>query len=154
MIKKVLPEEVPISLLLEADPDKKSIASYLDGSDCYVVEENGQTVAACVLKAISSSDIELFNISVSPSRQGEGLGKDLLSQVIERVKADKCYRQMVLGTGTFGYQLTFYQKLGFRVTGVLRNHFLDNYPEPIFEHGLQHKDMLRLSITLNPEREE
>ncbi len=31
---------------------------------------------------------------------------------------------------------------------VIKDHFLDNYPEPIFETGIQHKDMLRLYIQL------
>ena len=29
-----------------------------------------------------------------------------------------------------------------------RDFFLRNYPEPVFEHGIQHKDMLRLEINL------
>ncbi|CDI94197.1 IAA acetyltransferase [Pseudomonas aeruginosa PA38182] len=53
-----------------------------------------------------------------------------------------------LGTGTFGYQLAFYQRVGFRVDKVVKNYFLDNYDQPIYEMGIQHKDMLRLSLIL------
>jgi hypothetical protein len=50
------------------------------------------------------------------------------------------------GTGTFGYQLAYYQREGFRVSAIDRNFFLDNYPEPIYENGIQHKDMPRLTL--------
>jgi hypothetical protein len=53
-----------------------------------------------------------------------------------------------LGTGTFGYQLSFYQRFGFRVDSVWKNHFINNYDDPIFEDGIQLKDMLRLTLKL------
>ncbi|SKA64261.1 hypothetical protein SAMN02745132_03842 [Enterovibrio nigricans DSM 22720] len=60
----------------------------------------------------------------------------------------KGIRRIELGTGSFGYQLTYYQRLGFRVDRIIKNHFLDNYAEPICENGIQHKDMLRLYLEL------
>jgi len=53
---------------------------------------------------------------------------------------------MEVGTGTFGYQLAFYQRHGFRVTAIDRDFFVQNYPEPIFEDGIQLHDMLRLTL--------
>jgi hypothetical protein len=64
--------------------------------------------------------------------------------------ANKKVNRVELGTGTFGYQLAYYQRIGFRVESVLKDHFLANYPEPIFENGIQLKDMLRLYIELEP----
>ena len=57
--------------------------------------------------------------------------------------------RIVLGTGTFGHQLKFYQRNGFRVDSVEKNFFLDNYSDPIYEDGIQHKDMLRLSLAIS-----
>ena len=54
-----------------------------------------------------------------------------------------------MGTGTFGYQLAFYQRQGFRATGIDRDFFVKNYPEPIFEDGIQLFDMLRLTLRLS-----
>ncbi|GAK84499.1 hypothetical protein JCM19238_2066 [Vibrio ponticus] len=34
---------------------------------------------------------------------------------------------------------------------IVKDHFLLHYSEPIFEHGIQHKDMLRLALTLEGE---
>ncbi len=53
---------------------------------------------------------------------------------------------MEVGTGSFGYQLAFYQRHGFRVTSIDRDFFARNYPEPIFEDGIQLFDMLRLTL--------
>ncbi|AWE68994.1 putative iAA acetyltransferase [Pseudomonas aeruginosa] len=44
--------------------------------------------------------------------------------------------------------MAFYQRVGFRVDKVVKNYFLDNYDQPIYEMGIQHKDMLRLSLIL------
>ena len=60
----------------------------------------------------------------------------------------KSIKRLELGTGTFGYQLAYYQRHGFRVESVVRDHFLINYSQPIYEDGIQHRDMLRLIIEL------
>ena len=48
-------------------------------------------------------------------------------------------------TGSFGDQLVFYQRAGFRVTGIVRDFFLKHYTTQLWERGVQHRDMLRLS---------
>ncbi|MBB3060531.1 hypothetical protein [Microbulbifer rhizosphaerae] len=55
-------------------------------------------------------------------------------------------QRLEVGAGTFGYQLTFYQRQGFRVERIDKNFFLKSYPEPIVENGIQHGDMLRLTF--------
>ncbi|CAM3505720.1 GNAT family N-acetyltransferase [Parendozoicomonas haliclonae] len=134
-------------LLLEADPSEDVVNGYLADSWCFVAKEGADVVAACVVQPLATSHAELMNIAVWPDRQQEGIGSRLLRTVLEVVKA-KGIQKLELGTGTFGHQLTFYQRLGFRVDAVIKDHFLDHYLEPIFESGIQHKDMLRLSIVL------
>ena len=90
---------------------------------------------------------QLYNIAVCPSAQKRGVGTALLRHVIEEARG-KGVSRLVLGTGTFGYQLAFYQRAGFRVDAVIKNHFVDNYDEPIFDSGIQLKDMLRLVLEL------
>ncbi|MDA3948255.1 MAG: hypothetical protein PF508_03430 [Spirochaeta sp.] len=55
---------------------------------------------------------------------------------------------VVQSRGTFGYQLAFYQRHGFRVTSIDHDFFVNNYPEPIFEDGIQLFDLLRLTLQL------
>ncbi|MEM8859328.1 MAG: GNAT family N-acetyltransferase [Chloroflexota bacterium] len=144
---EVSPEVVPLALFLEADPSESSINSYLAGSWCFAAQQGKQIIGACVAKTIGEGCAEIFNISVLPSTQGKGIGTKLLKFVLDELK-QKGVQRVELGTGAFGYQLTYYHRLGFRVGEVIQNHFLDNYAEPIFENGIQHKDMLRLYLDL------
>lgn len=144
---QIAPEIVPLSLLLEADPDVEKIKTYLSNSLCFAATQGANLVGVCVFKKQSSLCIELMNIAVTPSHQALGIGSKLLSFAISELKQSDFLR-IELGTGTFGHQLGFYQRLGFRVDSIIKNHFLDNYSKPIFENGIQHKDMLRLVLSL------
>jgi hypothetical protein len=55
---------------------------------------------------------------------------DLWTDTIKKL-VDSGEKRIELGTGSFGYQLMFYQRIGFRVENVWRDHFIDNYDEPI-----------------------
>lgn len=137
----------PLDLLLEADPSIEQVQKYLSDGDIYTVLSDGKTVGVCVLQPRSDGTFELMNIAVDPSHQANGIGRQLLQFVIAQSKKKQA-KSLVLGTGTFGYQLAFYQREGFRVVGIEKDFFLDNYNEPVIENGIQHKDMLRLELTL------
>ncbi|WP_120512636.1 GNAT family N-acetyltransferase [Photobacterium salinisoli] len=151
--------QIPMSLLLEADPSEACIQRYLHQAYCLaaVVDgelgelgesvAQGEIIGVCVAKLIAENTYEVFNLAVYPAFQQQGIGSQLLSALLSRLK-EQGVQSVLLGTGTFGYQLTFYQRLGFRVEGVIRDFFLDHYDEPIFEQGIQHKDMLRLRLDL------
>lgn len=141
------PDFVPMPLLLIADPSEQNVRTYLRGARCIAAKDEGTTVGICVLNTIDDGALEIFNIAVSPEAQGQGVGSTLLCHVIELCRAEGV-RRIELGTGTFGYQLAFYQRQGFRVEGVIRDFFLDHYDEPVMEMGIQHKDMLRLGLDL------
>lgn len=147
-IKEISSDLVPKKLLLEADPSIERINQYLKDSLCYVAVFQKEIVGVCILKPIDKFRIELFNIAVLPENQKSGIGSQLLKFVIDNVK-EKNFESVELGTGTFGYQLTFYQRFDFRVNSILKDHFINNYDEPIFENGIQLKDMLRLILKLS-----
>lgn len=146
---EVRQHELPMDLLLEADPSPQSIHAYLDGAWCFVARLDGEIAGACVAKPIAGDCAEIFNIAVQPCMQQRGIGSGLLRFVLAELAAKRVHR-VELGTGAFGHQLTYYQRLGFRVDAVWKDHFLEHYPEPVIENGIQHKDMLRLSIDLEP----
>jgi len=145
--KQIENRDVPISLLLEADPSKDSILSYLPESWCFAAVDQNQIVGACVVKPLSPTLAEIYNLAVFPTHQAKGVGSQLLKFVLSELPC-KGIKRVELGTGTFGYQLTYYQRAGFRVDAVIKDHFLQNYAEPIFENEIQHKDMLRLYIEI------
>lgn len=137
--------EIPIELLLEADPSEETIASYLEGAWYFAAKRNEKVIGACIAKPINTGTAEIFNIAIYPQFQQQGVGSGLLRFALNELKT-KNMQRVELSTGTFGYKLIYYQRHGFRVDRVVKNHFLDNYPEPIFENGIQHQDALRLYV--------
>ncbi|KEQ17108.1 GCN5 family acetyltransferase [Endozoicomonas numazuensis] len=135
---------------MEADPSEECIQKYLKDSWCYAALEDDTVIGICVVKPENNKLAELFNIAVSPDCQAKGTGSKLLKFTLDSLK-NKGVQRVELGTGTFGYQLAFYQRQGFRVDSIRKNFFLDHYVEPIFEQGIQHKDMLRLVCDLTVE---
>lgn len=146
-IKETSPDLLPKKLLLEADPSIDRINLYLADSICYAAAIRNEVVGVCVLKPIDRNCYELFNISVYPEYQKKGIGSQLLRHALENLKKRNA-ESVELGTGTFGYQLTFYQRFGFRVDSIWKDHFINNYDEPIFENGIRLRDMLRLRLKL------
>jgi ribosomal protein S18 acetylase RimI-like enzyme len=145
LIKSVPSAEAPLDLLLVADPSLDTIRRYLEHSICHVATVEGETMGTYVIQPIGDDVHELMNIAVSPAHQRKGIGARLLDHAIATVR-EAGARRLELGTGTFGYQLTFYQRAGFRVVAVERDYFLSHYDEPIYENGIQHKDRLRLAL--------
>lgn len=146
------PDQLPLALLLEADPAEQRIAAYLPGAWGFAAlagNEMNEVVGACVAGLVGEQAAEIFNIAVAPNRQQQGIGSGLLRFVLTNL-AGKGVHRVELGTGSFGHQLTYYQLHGFRVDGVIKDHFLIHYPEPLMEQGIQHRDMLRLSLALDP----
>lgn len=143
------PNQLPRVLLLEADPAEQRIAAYLPGAWGFAALAGNEVVGACVANLVGVQTAEIFNIAVAPNHQQQGIGSGLLRFVLTSL-AEKGVFRVELGTGSFGHQLTYYQRHGFRVDGVIKDHFLIHYPKPLMEHGIQHKDMLRLSLMLEP----
>jgi ribosomal protein S18 acetylase RimI-like enzyme len=108
----------------------------------------GQIIGVYVLLPTRPETIELVNIAVDEKQKGKGIGKQLVLHAIENAK-QQGYKTMEIGTGNSSIrQLALYQKCGVRITGVDRDFFVKHYPEPIFENGIQCRDMIRLSQEL------
>jgi ribosomal protein S18 acetylase RimI-like enzyme len=145
LIQEVPTMDAPMELLLLADPSEDKVRSYLPRSQCFVASSDGVVVGACVVQPLDAGAYELMSIAIQPAHQQSGYGTVLLKWVIEFFRKSGA-SQIEVGTGTFGYQLAFYQRHGFRVTAIDRDFFVKNYPEPIFEDGIQLFDMLRLTL--------
>lgn len=143
LIREIPSTDAPVALLLLADPSEDKVRSYLPGSRCFIASSGGDIVGACVVLPLGAGAYELMNIAVEPGQQRSGHGTALLKWVIGFFRRSGASR-IEVGTGTFGYQLAFYQRLGFRVAGIDHGFFVNNYAEPVFEDGIQHFDMLRL----------
>lgn len=147
-IEQVDCQDLPLALLLSADPCPDQIARYLAVGTGWRVRRSDQTLAAAILMPHTEQTWELMNIAVQPQQQGRGLGAQLLQALIAFLRARQA-QQLLVGTGAFGYPLTFYQRAGFRVMRIEHDYFLRHYAQPLFEDGIQHKDRLILSLALS-----
>jgi len=145
-IQEIPTTDAPMELLLLADPSEDKVRSYLPRSKCFVALSSGVVIGACVVQPLGTGIYELMSIAVHADHQRSGYGTALLKWVIDFYRECGASR-IEVGTGTFGYQLAFYQRQGFRVTGIDHDFFVSNYQEPVFEDGIQLLDMLRLTLT-------
>lgn len=149
MIRKLQPDEAPpMDLLLLADPSRKIIEAYLTRAECFVMENQNQLIGAYVLLPTRPETIELVNIAVQEYFQNKGIGKQLIRHALERAK-EQGFQTIEVGTGNSSMsQLAFYQKCGFRITGVDKDFFIEHYEEELMENGIPCRDMIRLSKSL------
>ncbi|MCI3028240.1 GNAT family N-acetyltransferase [Desemzia sp. C1] len=149
MIRKLQPDEAPpMDLLLLADPSRKIIEAYLTRAECFVMENQNQLIGAYILLPTRPETIELVNIAVQENFQNKGIGKQLIRHALERAK-EEGFQTIEVGTGNSSIaQLAFYQKCGFRITGVDKDFFIEHYEEELMENGIPCRDMIRLSKSL------
>ena len=83
-IAEITPSEVPMELLLLADPLEEAIKRYLHQSRCFAAHDKGSIVGACVIKPIYEGALELMNIAVSPSVQQHGVGTSCLGMLSKK----------------------------------------------------------------------
>jgi aminoglycoside 6'-N-acetyltransferase I len=144
-VRQLLKDEpIPIDLLLLADEEIQAIERYIHQSDIFVVETNGRIVGVYALYAIDENTVEIKAIAVDESYQNQGIGKLMLKDSEVKAK-EKGYRVIIIGTPTVAQQqLAIYQKAGFELFDVKRDFFITHYTKPIFENGVQLKDMAML----------
>lgn len=146
LIRKLNVHEIPpFELLLLADPSQEMVEEYLAIGECRVAEMAGEIVGVYVLARLDVETTELMNVAVHERLHGQGIGKRLIGDAIQTARK-LGYQSLEVGTGNSSIgQLALYQKCGFRVEGVIKDFFIDNYDEEIFENGIQCRDMIRLT---------
>jgi ribosomal protein S18 acetylase RimI-like enzyme len=143
---------IPYELLLLADPSRDLIDDYLKRSDVFAAIHNGEILGVLVLFPLTGQIAEIKNLAVKPEYQGRGIGSYLIENAV-LIAASNKQKSICIGTAnSSSAQLSLYQKLGFEITEIKRDFFINNYPEPIYENGIQAKHMLVLTRQLNAER--
>jgi len=149
MITPIQAGQVPKALLLLADPDWSKVQQALEQATIYGYQLDGKIVGVLVLQPQTATVKEITIVAVSPSYQHRGIAKALLQMVIKSCQQDTTCEQLQIGTGNSSLrQLALYQHAGFEMVSVWVNYFVDNYPEPIYENGLQCKSMVRLALNV------
>lgn len=141
-------ERIPYDLLLLADETIEAIDKYIKESEIYIFEQEKKIIAIYALQIICKDTIEIKYIAVDTKYQRQGIGTALLRDAVNRAKV-KGFNTIIIGTGDIAIkQLNLYQKEGFEIFDIKKNFFIDNYPEPIYENGIQLKHMIMLKKEL------
>jgi len=141
-------DPLPYELLLLADPAKDLVDEYVKQSDVFIAIQNEETIGVIVLFPLVTEAVEIKNVAVKPEFHGQGIGTYLIENAIKAALLNK-QKSICIGTANSSVgQLYLYQKLGFEITEIKRNFFTDNYPEPIYENGIQAKHMIVLTREL------
>ncbi|MCS4305058.1 MULTISPECIES: N-acetyltransferase [Chryseobacterium] len=140
--------EIPYELLLLADETTEAIDQYIFKCDVYLLHDGTQNIAVMALYQNSDTELEIKNIAVIESYRSKGIGSILINKAKE-IAIDNHYEILSVGTSDTGFQqIRFYERNGFIKTGIRKDFFIKNYPSPIYENGLQMRDMIILVYTL------
>ena len=125
-------------LLLLADPEWAVVEKYLYDGEMYVLFAGGEAASEAVVTVRDDGACELKNLATAPKFQGRGYARALVNS-LTREMAGRFDRMYV---GTSGPAL--YERMGFAPAYVVRNFFVDNYSEPIYDEGERCVDMFYL----------
>jgi ribosomal protein S18 acetylase RimI-like enzyme len=154
LVRKITSNEgIPYNLLLLADETKEAIDKYIHDCEIYVYEQYDNIIAVYALKIIDIKTAEIKNIAVEMGFQGKGIGTDLIKHAEEQL-TKRGFQTLLIGTADVpSKQLKLYKKLGFENHRIIENFFTINYPKPIFEDGIQLKNMIVLKKELSTNTE-
>lgn len=130
-----------MELLFLADEQEDMIERYLEKGTMYVLEDNG-IKGECVVTEEDRNILEIKNLAVVPDCHKKGYGRALIEFIAEKYREQYCILQV--GTGDSPLTIPFYEKCGFVRSHSVKNFFTDNYDHPIYEGGVQLKDMIYL----------
>ena len=138
-------KEQYIDLLLEADPSKDMINKYLQDGELFVLKYKDEVVCVTVVTKVDENTCELKNIATVEKYRGQGYGKKLIKYLFDNYKQK--YDKMLVGTTE--NNIPFYVKQGFdKYETTIKNLFIDNYEQEIWDGDLQCIDMYYYSKDL------
>lgn len=145
LVRKLLKSEpIPYELLLLADEEMQAIERYIYESVIHVAETDGKIVGVYALYPLDKKCAEIKAIAVDEAYQNQGIGKLLLRHA-ESIAQESGFQELLIGTPSIAEkQLRIYKKAGFTWFDTKKDFFITNYAEPLFEDGVQLKDMAML----------
>ena len=140
-----------LPLLRLADDSESEVRGYYQAGDLYVIDDDaGRPLGLILAIPLPDGAVELKAVAVDAERQGEGIGKRLIRDVLADLKEGGVTR-VVVGTGSAGIgPLALYQKAGFRLWRIERDYFTParGYPDGLAENGIPLRDMVWLDLDL------
>lgn len=130
-----------LDLLLLADEQENMIDKYIERGIMFAIYDN-DLKGVCIVTKEEDKTYEIKNIAIYKKFHGQGYGKKLIEYVCEYFKND-C-DVIYVGTGDSPLTVPFYEKCGFKKSHRIKNFFIENYDNPIYECGNQLIDMIYL----------
>lgn len=134
-----------IDLLLLADEQEDMIDRYLERGTMFALDDDG-VKAICVVTNEGNGILEIKNIATSQEHQRKGYGQALIHFIKDTYRGE--FHTLQVGTGDCPWIIHFYEKCGFKRSHVVKNFFVDNYDNPIYECGKQLIDMIYLKMEI------
>jgi ribosomal protein S18 acetylase RimI-like enzyme len=138
-----------------AEDSSTQLDSYMDRGRVLVAVDGQELVGHLqVVAGPGPSESEIKNMAVRTSHQGRGIGRTLVTAVIDLLSTESCTTLLVATATADIANLRFYQRLGFRMACIERDAFTDStgYPERIDIYGIELRDRVWLSMPLTPRR--
>lgn len=134
-----------LPLLLLGDEEEAMIDRYLERGELFALYDGGLKAVAVVTRE-AETVFELKNLAVEPKAQRQGYGHYLIEVLCGLYGREG--NKMLVGTGEVPSVLNFYAACDFTRSHAVKNFFVDNYPQPIFEGDIQLVDMVYLERLL------
>ena len=137
-----------VPLLHDAEEDDERIRAALrdPAGQGYVARVGAEPVGAAVMRWSSDEPSELLYLAVAETARRQGHGRRIVAAL--QAELPRHGRTMLVGTANCALDnIAFYQRCGFRMYAVKRDHFSYIDP-PITENGIPMRDMIVFSYDL------
>ncbi|MFR4477926.1 MAG: iron-containing alcohol dehydrogenase [Fusobacterium sp.] len=143
-LKKIKDKKKNLDVLLLADPEEKAIDKYIDNCEVFEFYHRDILIGQGAVMELSSTVYEIKNFAIYEKFHNCGYGKILINLLCEKYLENFKNRYIIVGTSEQG--VGFYKKCGFQFSHIVKDFFITNYKQPIFENGIQCKDMFYLKF--------
>ena len=143
-LKKIEDKKKNLDLLLLADPEEEAIDKYINDCEIFEFYHKDILIGQGAIKQLSSTIYEIKNFAIYEKFHNCGYGKILINLLCKKYLESFKNIEILVGTSEQG--VGFYKKCGFQFSHVIKDFFVTNYKQPIFENGIQCKDMFYLKF--------
>jgi len=155
-IRQARPDEIDalIPVLLQAEESERALRWGLKNlvDAVYRADADGLLVGAATMQW-RNDPCEIMELAVVPERHGQGIGRQIVTWLVDEARR-RGKAAVLVGTANSSIgNIAFYQKIGFRMDHVRKDYFW-YYREPIYEDGIQIRDMLVFRYELTAQRAE